>query len=80
MDAFTLTISLLAAFLAVVLVVRQNQSLFDALDAMLGAHDDVAVVVGDDGQVLGGLPLNTVLRHTHADAGSPVHAEVGPRP
>ncbi|NDL57945.1 ABC transporter ATP-binding protein [Phytoactinopolyspora mesophila] len=45
-------------------VVRQSQSQFDALDAMLGAHDDMAVVVSDDGRVLGGLSLNTVLRHT----------------
>jgi osmoprotectant transport system ATP-binding protein len=45
-------------------VVRAEQTAYDALDAMLRTHDDVAVVVDDDGRVLGGLPWHTVLHHT----------------
>ncbi|MGH3354759.1 MAG: ABC transporter ATP-binding protein [Nocardioidaceae bacterium] len=45
-------------------VVRSEQSVYDALDAMLRAHDDVVVVVDGEGQVLGGLPWQTVLKDT----------------
>jgi len=45
-----------------VAVVRGGQSLYDALDQMLHAQDDVAVVLGDHGQILGQLSWSAVLR------------------
>ena len=50
-------------------VVRNDQSLHAALDAMLQAHDDVAVVVDDNG-VVGELAWRTVLDRTGAGGGS----------
>jgi len=44
-------------------VVRQDQSLHDALDAMLRARTDRVLVVGPDDQPLGTLPWSTVLAH-----------------
>jgi osmoprotectant transport system ATP-binding protein len=51
-------------------VVRPSQSLYEALDAMLAAHDDLAVVVDDDGAVRGGLRWAAVLHGTGTEAGS----------
>ncbi len=45
-----------------VAVVRGGQSLYDALDQMLHAQDDVAVVLDEHGQILGQLSWSTVLR------------------
>ncbi len=50
-----------------VAVVRADQTLHDALDVMLRAHDDVAVVLDRDGTVLGQLRWRTVLRRTQPD-------------
>ncbi|MGH3358888.1 MAG: ABC transporter ATP-binding protein [Nocardioidaceae bacterium] len=52
-------------------VVRRDQSLYAALDAMLQAHDDVAVVVDDHDQVVGGLAWRTVLERTGDGNGAP---------
>jgi osmoprotectant transport system ATP-binding protein len=54
-----------------VAVVRRDQSLYDAVDAMLGAHDDIAVVLDDDGQVAGGLQMSEVLQYTHGETDTP---------
>ena len=51
-------------------VVRDDQSLHVALDAMLQAHDDVAVVVDENDQVLGELAWRTVLERTEDGGGS----------
>ncbi|HLR84457.1 MAG TPA: ABC transporter ATP-binding protein [Nocardioidaceae bacterium] len=51
-------------------VVRGDQSLHAALDAMLQAHDDVAVVVDENGGVLGELTWRTVLERTGDGGGS----------
>jgi len=45
-------------------VVRSGQSLYDALDQMLHARDDIAVVIGEQGQILGQLSWSAVLRRT----------------
>lgn len=45
-------------------VVRSDQSLHAALDAMLHAHADVAIVVDESDQVLGELSWRTVLERT----------------
>ncbi|MQA03296.1 MAG: ATP-binding cassette domain-containing protein [Streptosporangiales bacterium] len=50
-----------------VATVRGGQTLYQALDAMLTAHDDLAVVTDEDGRVLGGLSMDTVLRHVPSD-------------
>jgi osmoprotectant transport system ATP-binding protein len=51
-----------------VAVVGRDASLYDALDAMLRAHDDVAVVLDSAGQVRGQLRWERVLRRTRAPA------------
>ncbi|UYM07860.1 ABC transporter ATP-binding protein [Solicola gregarius] len=51
-------------------VVRADQSLYATLDAMLHAHDDVAVVVDGNGSVVGGLPWSTVLARAVDGVGS----------
>jgi len=50
-------------------VVRREQSLYEALDAMLRARADVAVVVDEHGEALGGLAWRTVLERAGSDAG-----------
>lgn len=45
-------------------VVRGDQTLYDALDAMLRARDDTAVVTDSQGRVIGQLPWRTVIRRT----------------
>ncbi len=52
-----------------VAVVRSDQSLYDALDAMLTARDDTAVVLDEDGQILGQLSWAAVLGRTQAATG-----------
>jgi CBS domain containing-hemolysin-like protein len=61
-------------------VVRHDQSLHTALDAMLRVHDDVAVVVDADGRVLGALAWHTVLSHTGDNAAAPVPGNGHTRP
>jgi osmoprotectant transport system ATP-binding protein len=51
-----------------VAVVDNDASLYEALDAMLRAHDDVAVVLGSDGTVRGQLRWASVLRRTRTAA------------
>ena len=51
-----------------VATVRSEHSLYDALDAMLRAHDDVAVVVDEDGRARGQLRWSSVVHRTQADA------------
>jgi osmoprotectant transport system ATP-binding protein len=46
--------------------VRHDQSLYDALDAMLTAHADHAVVLDDDGVPMGTLTLAAVVREEAA--------------
>lgn len=50
---------------ASIAVVRTGQSLYDALDVMLRAHDDVAVVLDEHGAVIGQLAWSAVIRRTH---------------
>ncbi len=47
-----------------VAVVRSDQSLFDALDAMLNARDDTALVLGEHDQILGQLSWPAVVGRT----------------
>lgn len=47
-----------------VAVVRGDQTLYDALDAILRARDDTAVVTDSQGRVIGQLPWRTVIRPT----------------
>ncbi|MPY86055.1 MAG: CBS domain-containing protein, partial [Actinophytocola sp.] len=51
-------------------VVRENDTLYQALDALLDKRHDVAVVVDDDGVVVGTLPWSTVLHGLPARHGS----------
>jgi len=67
-----------------VAVVRGSQSLYDALDQMLHAQDDVAVVLGDHGQILGQLSWSAVLRRatlpaTETAPGPDPHVSIGGR-
>jgi len=67
-----------------VAVVRGGHSLYDALDQMLHAQDDVAVVLGDHGQILGQLSWSTVLRRatppaTETAPGPDPHVSIGHR-
>jgi CBS domain containing-hemolysin-like protein len=48
-------------------VVRSDQTLHDALDAMLRAGDDVAAVTDESGQAIGLLPWTAVIRENHAN-------------
>jgi len=52
-----------------VAVVRSDQTLYDAIDAMLNARDDTAVVLGQDEQILGQLSWPAVVGRTRAAAG-----------
>ena len=61
-------------------VVHHDQSLHAALDAMLRVHDDVAVVVDEDGRVLGALAWHTVLNHTGDHTAAPVPGNGRTRP
>lgn len=64
-----------------VAVIHPEQTLYDAVDAMLHARDDVAVVLGQDGHVLGQLSWSTLIgrtrpntAHPGSDALAPAHA------
>lgn len=45
--------------------------MYDAVDAMLHARDDVAVVLDEHGHVLGQLSWSTLIRRTHPDTTHP---------
>jgi osmoprotectant transport system ATP-binding protein len=49
--------------------VRREQSVYDAMDAMLRTHEDVVVVLDDGGRPVGRLRWATVLEHAGEPAG-----------
>lgn len=62
-----------------VAVVRAGQSLYEALDIMLRARDDVAVVLDEHAAVLGQLPWSAVIRRTRPQlTGAAPSAEATP--
>jgi len=62
-----------------VAVVRTGQSLYEALDAMLRARDDVAVVLDEHSSVVGQLPWSAVIGRTSPDAADAAPS-AGPTP
>jgi osmoprotectant transport system ATP-binding protein len=58
-----------------VAVVRAEDTVYDALDAMVRAHDDLAVVVDEHGRPVGTLSWSTVVRRTPTRPGAPRAAE-----
>ncbi|HWE92251.1 MAG TPA: ABC transporter ATP-binding protein [Pseudonocardiaceae bacterium] len=54
-----------------VAVVGSDASLYDALDAMLRAHDDVAVVLSTEGAIRGQLRWDAVLHRTRPTTSDP---------
>ncbi len=54
-----------------VAVIHPEHTLYDAVDAMLHARDDVAVVLDEHGHVLGQLSWSTLIRRTHPDTTHP---------
>ncbi|GAA0217161.1 hypothetical protein GCM10009527_011560 [Actinomadura nitritigenes] len=51
--------------------VRADQSLYEALDAMLRAGDEGAVVLDEDGRPAGAVSWSTIVRETPSGGGSP---------
>ncbi|WP_166347935.1 ATP-binding cassette domain-containing protein [Phytoactinopolyspora limicola] len=59
-------------------VVRSTQTVFEALDTMLAAHDETALVLDEDGRIRGCLRAGTVMRHAHPDEVGRTASAVGP--
>ena len=52
-------------------VVRRDQTLYEALDAMLRSGEDVAVVTGEHGRPVGVLSWSAVMRESHGGPAAP---------
>jgi len=61
-----------------VATVRRDQSLYDALDAMLHARDDVAVVLDEQGRIRGLLSWSAVIGRARPDTGRRSPTTVSP--